>query len=287
MSDRFQCGDNTALVGYLYGECEAEERGVIAAHVSICAACAVELAALDSTREQLASWTPPDIERGLALGGRPQVSGLRPQEASGVRPAGAWPPSPGAFATFRGPLPAWAQAAAACLIFAAGLWLGVMRGSAPATTSAGTSAEGTATAPTPARIADGPLRTMASATAVATATDLAALERRLRAEMAQLRSAALTQAAGAQGAAGGQGAVNNADGQLLARVRTLIEESEQRQQRELALRTAQVVRDFDLQRQMDLAQIQNTVGQIEGLTGAEVRDQRQMLNYLMRVSEQR
>jgi hypothetical protein len=73
----------------------------------------------------------------------------------------------------------------------------------------------------------------------------------------------------------------------LARVRTLIEESERRQQRELALRTAQLMRDVDSQRQVDLAQIQNSFGQIEGLTGAEVREQRQMLNYLIRASEQR
>ena len=73
---------------------------------------------------------------------------------------------------------------------------------------------------------------------------------------------------------------------MLARVTALLEESEQRQQRELALRTAQVVRDFDSQRQVDLAQIQRNLGQIEGLTGAEVREQREMLNYLMRVSEQ-
>jgi hypothetical protein len=75
--------------------------------------------------------------------------------------------------------------------------------------------------------------------------------------------------------------------QILGRVRTLIEESERRQQRELALRTAQVVRDFDSQRQADLAQIQSSFGQIEGLTGAEVREQRQMLDYLIRVSQQR
>jgi len=77
------------------------------------------------------------------------------------------------------------------------------------------------------------------------------------------------------------------EAQLLAHVRTLIDESEQRQQRALAMRTAQVFRDFDSQRRMDLAQIQRSFGQIEGLTGAEVREQREMLNYLMRVSEQR
>ena len=69
-------------------------------------------------------------------------------------------------------------------------------------------------------------------------------------------------------------------------MRTLIDESEQRQQRELALRTAQIVSDFDSQRRVDLTQIQRSFGQIEGLTGAEVREQREMLNYLMRVSQQ-
>ena len=72
----------------------------------------------------------------------------------------------------------------------------------------------------------------------------------------------------------------------MTRVRTLIEESEQRQQRELALRTAELVRDFDSQRRIDLTQIQRNFGQIEGLTGAEVREQREMLNYLIRVSQQ-
>jgi hypothetical protein len=112
-----------------------------------------------------------------------------------------------------------------------------------------------------------------------TATDLAALEQRLRAEMAALR----TTPASATASAPQSG--NNA--QLLAQVRALIDESEQRQQRELALRTSQLFRDVDLQRKVDLAQIQSKVGQIEGLAGAEVREQRQMLNYLMRVSEQR
>jgi hypothetical protein len=77
------------------------------------------------------------------------------------------------------------------------------------------------------------------------------------------------------------------EAQMLARMSALLEESERRQQRELALRTAQVARDFDSQRQTDLAQIQRNLGQIEGLTGAEVREQRQILDYLMRVSEQR
>jgi hypothetical protein len=72
---------------------------------------------------------------------------------------------------------------------------------------------------------------------------------------------------------------------MLARVRALIQESEERQQRELALRTTEIVRDFDAQRRGDLVKIERTFGQMEGTTGVQVEQQRQMLNYLMRVSQ--
>ena len=55
MSHTFQCGENTALVGYVYDECEASERAAIDAHVAICAACAAELAALLTPAAHLAA----------------------------------------------------------------------------------------------------------------------------------------------------------------------------------------------------------------------------------------
>lgn len=262
MSDTFHCGDNTALVAYLYDESEPGERAAIDAHIGLCAACAAEVAALQSARLQLTAWTPPEADLGFTVV-RAEAKGPRPQgsaeasakpEPRGLRP-GPW--------SFRQPLPAWAQAAAACLIFGVGLSLGVLRGTTPATPGAQAGATA-ATSP-------------AAATNV-TSRDLAALEQRLRAEMAELRATpALASAAPRPG--------NNA--QIMAQVRALIDESEQRQQRELALRTTQMFRDFDSQRRVDLAQIQRSFGQIEGLTGAEVREQREMLNYLIRVSEQR
>lgn len=248
MSDIYQCGDNAALVGYVYDECEAAEREAIGAHVAVCGACAAELAALESTRLQLRAWTPPHATLGFVISRRdasespavaPSASVLRPHR---------W---------FARPMPAWAQMAAAVAIFAAGLSLGIARGLAPAAAPQETRA--TPAPPLPESIS----------------TDqLAALEQRLRAEIAQVR-----QPPPASAPAG--------NAEILARVRTLIDESEQRQQRELALRTAEIVRDFDSQRRVDLAQIQRSFGQIEGLTGAEVREQRQMLDYLIRVSQQR
>ena len=64
-------------------------------------------------------------------------------------------------------------------------------------------------------------------------------------------------------------------------------ESEQRQQKELALRLTQVLTDVESQRRADLVRIEQNMGQIEGLTGQEAARQREMLNYLMRVSQRR
>ena len=66
MSQTFQCGENTALVGYVYDECEASERAAIDAHVAICAACAAELAALQSTRTISRELDAAGIEPGVS-----------------------------------------------------------------------------------------------------------------------------------------------------------------------------------------------------------------------------
>lgn len=66
----------------------------------------------------------------------------------------------------------------------------------------------------------------------------------------------------------------------------MIERSEQRQQQELALRLAQVVRDVDAQRRADLLRVEQNFGQLEGQTGAAMARQRdELLNYLVRVSQ--
>jgi hypothetical protein len=249
MSETFTCGDHGALVSYLYDECAPDERRAISAHVAICSACAEELTLLGATREQLATWTPPDAQLGFRIVSEaPSASApaLRRDRLNVVRPPQWW----------RKPLPAWAQAAAAAAIFATGLTLGMMRGAGPA--------------------ARGPQGSalQANVSAPITRADLVALEQRLRSEMSQARPAATPVVA-----------ATPADAHLLDRVRVMIDESEQRQRRELALRAAEMVRDFDVQRNDDLARIERTLGQMDGTTGIEVAQQRQMLNYLMRVSQ--
>ena len=68
-------------------------------------------------------------------------------------------------------------------------------------------------------------------------------------------------------------------------MRALIDESERRQQRELALRVAEVMRDLDTQRRADLVKIDRSLGVVQNNTGVEVMKQRELLNYLVRVSQ--
>jgi hypothetical protein len=149
------------------------------------------------------------------------------------------------------PLPAWAQAAAAILIFAAGAGLGMRAGSQTPVPQA--QVQPSASTPT------------------ISAQDLAALEQRLRSEMQAMRTSPAAQPA----------RVTTDDSALLDRVARLVAESEARQDRELALRLTQVLRDVDSQRRMDLSRIERTFGQMEGLTRPELADQRQMINYLI------
>jgi len=255
MSETFTCGDHGALVSYLYDECAPNERRAISAHVAICRECAEELTSLGATREQLATWTPPEAQLGFRIvSDSPSSTVLRPSR---------W---------WQKPMPAWAQAAAAALIFATGVTLGALRGvTSPSDHGPTGSVPQQADATTPA----------ASTTSV-TKADLAALEQRLRSELSQVRSTSSTVSTSntSDTAAAGPG-----DARIIERVRALIQDSEQRQQRELALRTAEVVRDFDAQRKDDLSRIERTMGQMDGTTGVEVAQQRQMLNYLMRVSQ--
>src|SRR5687767_450754 len=133
MTVEFKCGDPAGLAGYLYDECDAAERAAIEAHLAVCSSCVSELSSLGATRTALASWTPPDVKLGFRITSAEEASSLdrethrvlRPFDSAQGRPARWW----------QRPLPAWAQAAAAALIFAVGMGLG-MRTVEPASGSA-------------------------------------------------------------------------------------------------------------------------------------------------------
>jgi hypothetical protein len=255
MSLDYQCGDPSALTSYLYDECEPAERCAIEAHLAICTTCAEEVEALRATRARLASWAPPTGALGFRI------------VASSPKPASEPDPAPVLTSPrwWQRPLPAWAQAAAAVLIFTSGalMGVGVTRPSVPPDSAS-------------TIVSERPTDAIPMRTAGVSPADLAALEDRLRSEFVKARQAD-----------GHLRPVRAAvsEEQLMQQVRELVAESEQRQQRELAFRTAQVVRDLDSQRQVDLARIERTMGQMEGAAGVEVRQQRQMLNYLIRAAQ--
>jgi anti-sigma factor RsiW len=250
-----------ALISYLYDECEPAARAEVVAHLERCSLCAEDIAALGATREHLAGWTPPDIALGF------QIS--RPQPAAILRPQRWW----------QRPLPAWAQAAAALLIFGAGLSIGAAR------------------ALTESSEVTGPLavtaeQSVAPASPPTSTDNLARDVEQLRAELVSLKN---TSSAGSSDPAPRSAralmdqaqaltpTAPRADAALLQQVRSLIEESEERQRSEFTLRAAQLARDFEVQRRADLTRIDRTIGRVHEETGVEVRQQRQAIDNLLRV----
>jgi Putative zinc-finger len=253
-----RCDDSRmkeALVALLYDELDAGGRADIEAHLASCAACRQEASALRALRLELPAWTPPERELGFAIVDR---------TARTERVAR----SPWA-------LPAWGLAAAAALVLAAGAAIAnleVSYGSDGFRVRTGWSrGEGET-----AQSVQAPRREPSAVTAAPDPSDewrveLAGLERRLRDELVAgpVRTVSSTPRADSE--------------DVLRRVQALINESEARQQRELALRLAQVLNDFDRQRQVDLVRIQQGFGQLERSTAVD----RELLNQFVRVSQQR
>jgi hypothetical protein len=258
MSEIFQCGDQGALVGYLYDECTPLERDAIASHLTRCVSCANDVSGLGSTRRALAAWAPPKIDLGIQITRKGDselelpaghvLSFTRPQPASAERMS--W---------WKAPLPAWAQVAAAVAIFAAGLSVGFLRDHAS--------------------VADAP---QAAATTVAPVAgpskeDLALLEQRLRNEMTQLAHASTPAATPVPVAA------RSSDDAIIQQVRSMIAESERSQNIAFTERAVRQSAELEALRRRDL----ESMGMRLGQTGVQLGQLQQGFNILAtRVSSQ-
>jgi hypothetical protein len=221
--------------------------------------CRAELTGLGVVRDRLADWAPPEPTRALV-----------PSRKTGAdRWAGLWAALDG--------MPAWAQVAAAVLVLgvsagaanlriaynANGLsvrtgWSGVA--DAPATGQAQVAERsGQSTDVTPAQV-------VAAAEPAATRAELVALERELRDEIAK------TQAVGPG---------------VLREARTLIADSERRQENELALRIGTMAQDVRAQREADNANLNRWLGSFRTSADREARLTRDTVQSLaVRVSSQ-
>jgi hypothetical protein len=253
--------DKELLVGYLYDELPPAERSRFEAHLFSCAACRDEVAGLRATRAHLASWAPPQPDFDFQI--------IRTGAAPSAR-------------RFR-LSPAWGVAAAAALLLAVA--------SAIANLEVKIGGDGlvvrTGWAHQPAGTVPAPDASSVSLRPTANDDALRAELRRVENRLIEMEKAAAAREASLDARAAAGTGPRLSDAQLLRQVREIVAQSETRQQRELALRIAQVMRDSDLQRRTDLALIQQGLGRLEAYTGAEVAQQREMFNRIVRAAQVR
>ncbi len=221
--------NHDALLDYLYEEGNPADRLKIARHLQECAACSVAVLEFQNIRGMLRDWTPPASELGFRM--------VQDVPAPPVPPSVVW----------RSRLAPWARAAAAVLLFAAGMAVSQLRmdyGDGALIVRARPVAGPSSLQPVSARTASIPLP---SETPSVVTTD-----------------------PGINRFGSPNASVDTE--QLLQRVRAMIDQSEQRQQRELALRLSQVASEVDTQHQADLLRIQQSMGQ----------QQDDFMNYLVR-----
>ena len=267
--------DKEQLVSYLYDDLGDADRAAFDAHLRSCAECRDELNALRGVRADLISWTPPQPDFGFRVVREPKVLPM---------PARAWR------AWYS---PAAGLAAAAVLVLAAASAIAhveVHQGpdgitvrtgwtaSALSTDSASASARTSGasygeTRPQPGSSAAGSAESSLASSPVNPAL-LAALDRRLSALEAAARDTSNVRNASTLSA-------RASDADLLKKMRELLAQSETKQQGELALRVAQVLRDVDAQRIADLSRIQAGLRDINASVSAETQNHRELTSYLL------
>jgi hypothetical protein len=162
------------------------------------------------------------------------------------RPVASW---------WRAPLPAWAQAAAAVLVFGAGLSVGLAQGT-PAPEAAAAAVEPVVAGVSPA--------------------ELAALEERLRADF--------TTAAPRPGPVVAAALSDDAEQALLRRVQDIVEESAVEQRIELTERLVEFGRSVENQRRADLGFYSTALNRYQSEASTEIRQHREAIDQLRRVS---
>ena len=254
-----------AIVTFVYDDPGASppERTRFETHLRSCARCQDDVAALRGVRSRLAKWAPPEpsfaIHNSQSTIGSPQSAIHNPQWWSAI--------------------PAWAQVAAALLLL--GVSAGIANLDVRYDQSGLTIRTGWSTKPGGTKESGGSGRS--SATEVAQVgpakdapwrADIAALERKLKTEIRA------TQASGAAAPSQTVRSASASDADLARRVRALLEDSEKRQQRELALHLAELARDVTAQRQADMVKIDRTLGLVQNNVGIEVMKTREKMNQM-------
>lgn len=244
------CDSKELLVGFLYEELDPSAKRTFEKHLATCVECRDELAELGATRGQIALWTPPESDLGFRI----------------VRGAAAPTPAP----RFRF-APAWGLAAAAVLVMAAGAAIAnidVRYGQDGLVVRTGWNHG--VDAPASAQPGDG--SGVANVDWKAQAQQLDRRLRDLEATMSARSAASPVQSASAS---------EMSDVEVLQRMREMLGQSETRQQRALATQIAEITRNFDAQRKLDLAAIDQGMTRLQNTSGAEVKQYRDVIQRMM------
>jgi len=238
------CDSKELLVGFLYDEIDSVSKRSFERHLLTCADCRDELAELDATREQIALWAPPDADLGFRI----------------VRGATEPVPSRPRWFSFS---PAWGLAAAAIVMLAIG--------AAIANLDVRYGADGLAVRTGWNHAADA----QAGVTQVDWKAQAQELDRRLR---------DLEQSASARPAVQTASASDLSDAELLQRVRDIVGQSETRQQRAVATRLTELMREVDAQRRLDLVTIGQSMTRLENSSGVTNKVVQRLSNQLVRTA---
>ena len=267
---RYPGDRDQALITFVYDD-EPQgpgDRAAFEAHLATCEVCQDEVEALRGVRAQLGRWNPPEPNFAITFGEAARQ--LRVSQPSAISPQ-----APRASRWWR-EIPAWAQVAAALLFLgvSAGLAnLDVRYDQQGLSIRTGWSQPRVAQGAAPAAVAQ-----RSSSADTPWKADLLAVEQQLRAEMRVARATPATAQVQAVSA-------HNGDADIVRRMRALVDDSEKRQQRELALRLAELLRDVNVQRQADLAKVNRALGAVENNLGVEVLKTRQQVNLMYRASQ--
>jgi hypothetical protein len=238
------CDSKELLVGFLYDEIDSVSKRSFERHLLTCADCRDELAELGATREQIALWAPPDADLGFRI-----VRGATEPVPSRVR-----------WFSFS---PAWGLAAAAIVMLAIG--------AAIANLDVRYGADGLAVRTGWNHAADA----QAGVTQVDWKAQAQELDRRLR---------DLEQSASARPAVQTASASDLSDAELLQRVRDIVGQSETRQQRAVATRLTELMREVDAQRRLDLVTIGQSMTRLENSSGVTNKVVQRLSNQLVRTA---
>jgi Putative zinc-finger len=241
------CDSNELLVSFLYDELDSTEKASFRAHLASCADCRAELAGLRSTQSHLTAWAPPEPDLGFRI--------IRSAPQPAPMPAPRFRMSP-----------LWGLAAAAVLVLAAGAALAnveVQYGGVVLRTGWNHTA--------PASAVNAPADQGAIAQ-VDWKQQAQTLDQRLR----QLEASVSAQSAAVRS--------NATDAEVLRRVSDMLDQSESRQQRVMATRVAQLTRDIDARRKVDLALIDQGLMRVQSTSGAEIRQSRDLMQRMYRAT---